>query len=237
MTRLALPAILVIGAFSSAALAAPVSAGPWSSTGTPTPLLETRAGSQAHCVSSRDVHSRVLTTRGLALSRYLDADTQFDRARSCLPTHSGSPFSKSNPTTTNSGHASNGENPLPSGLVGLHPLWNDEIAMINESRGQRKVPKLDSKSDSLDALRVADWKVLVDYYEKRIQETTKAIQTQLPRIEEKDSTHFAWTEHTLYARMHGDEEHLLWARKRMELAKQKAASANTVPEPHWSKKN
>ncbi|KAJ3827376.1 hypothetical protein F5880DRAFT_1240691 [Lentinula raphanica] len=77
MTRLALPAILVIGAFSSAALAAPVSASPWSPTGTPTPLPEhSVASSQAHRVSSIDVHSRELTTRELAVSTSLEPKTR-----------------------------------------------------------------------------------------------------------------------------------------------------------------
>ncbi|KAJ3972905.1 hypothetical protein EV361DRAFT_948400 [Lentinula raphanica] len=116
MTRLALPAILVIGAFSSAALAAPVPASPWSSTGTPTPLPEHNvASSQAHHVSSRDVHSHELTTRGLAISRLLGANTQ------------------NNPTTTD------------SSVLRLHDLWDDDRKRIVESRHQRRVDeKLDA---------------------------------------------------------------------------------------------
>ncbi|KAJ3768984.1 hypothetical protein FB446DRAFT_706603 [Lentinula raphanica] len=205
MTRLALPAILVIGAFSSAALAAPVSASPWSSTGTPTPLPEHNvASSQAHHVSSRDVHSRELTTRGLAISRLLGANTQ------------------NNPTTTDSEH------PRPSGLVGLHGLRDNEFAMVNESRRQRGVPEL-QESESLDALNVDDWQVLVEYYEKDIKESDERIQ-RLPHI--TDPVRREWMEYSLYGQKSGDEQDLGWAKRRMALAKERAASANTVPKKH-----
>ncbi|KAJ3841582.1 hypothetical protein F5878DRAFT_639519 [Lentinula raphanica] len=228
MTRLALPAILVIGAFSSAALAAPVLASPLASTGTPTPLPEhsVATGSQAHraSVSIRDVHSHELMTRELAVSASLE------------------PKTRNNPNIIarmDSGHESNGEDPQPPVRGSLNSLTADERREVVESREKRKVTK------RLDAahLDVDDWQVLVEYYEGAIAALRKKKAESL-KLSRKETLRPGARQVDLLLEVQrlnqvigNRHEDLQRVETEVALAKERASRPNAVPKPDSLKKN
>ncbi|KAJ3768985.1 hypothetical protein FB446DRAFT_240281 [Lentinula raphanica] len=231
MTRLALPAILVIqvGAFSSAALAAPVSASPLASTRTPTPLPghSVATGSQAHygaSVSIRDVHLHELMTRELAVSTSLE------------------PKTRNNPNIIarmDSGHESNGEDPQPPVQGSLNSLTADERREVVESREKRKVTK------RLDAahLDVDDWQVLVEYYKGKIAALRKKKAESL-KLSRKETLRPGARQVDLLLEVQrlnqviGNRlEDLQRVETEVALAKERASRPNAVPKPDSLKKN
>ncbi|KAJ3725225.1 hypothetical protein C8R42DRAFT_708374 [Lentinula raphanica] len=224
MTRLALPAILVIGAFS-AALAAPVSASPWSPTGTPTPLPEhSVASSQAHRVSSIDVHSRELTTRELAVSTSLEPKTR-SNPNLIARDDDDSVVSESEPENDEE----------PPRTLRLSDLTVEEIQALREWRPHREVPKrVDATYLDLD-----DWQTLVKYWEAEVEAARKRLQEAKDKSKIQGNQQSLWLDRIKAEELRIDlgEEGVERAKEGVDLAKKKVPSLNAVPKPYSLKRS